>query len=638
MSWRVTGEATSHHTGRPTVRPHRRSGWPAGSWASRTTRALLALGSCGLLAGGLTAAGQQVAAAQQPARPARALAASGATVTFAEQPATIPNYIFPMMPSQVAGNVNSTFQYLMYRPLYSYGKNGQPVLNEQDSLALPPVYSAHDTKVTIQLKRWKWSDGTPITARDVIFWINLLRANKTTYYNYVPGEFPDDVAKDTAAGPETVVLTLTKPVTPVWFTDNELSQIIPLPQQTWDRTSLSGPDGNDDTTTAGAKAVFKFLNAQSSLTADYGSSKLWKVVSGPFVVQSLSTNGRAVLVPNPNYSGTKPRIGELVWEPFTSADAEFNALVTGGVDYGYVPFNDIPALGRVKSAGYRIEPWPAWSINYIMMNFNNPTVGPLFKQLYIRQALQYLIDQTQYVKTFLGGYGYPTYGPVPTQPKNPYVTSVERHNPYPYSPSTARRLLFDHGWRAGRGGTLSCARPGTAARDCGAGISAGTSLSFSLEYTSGSPVYQGEMETFQGAASEVGVKIALKSAPFASVIGNSLPCTPKQASCADQMQYWGGGWVFSPDYYPSGENFLAGGAELNSSNYDDPVANKLIEASISGGGLAGYESYVTKQLPLLWMPEQIQQISAISSSLHGIGQQNPIFNTNPENWYLSGAK
>lgn len=562
-------------------------------------------------------------------------ALSGGTVTYAEPAATTPNYIFPMMPSAVGGDENANFQYLMYRPLYSFGKNGEPVLNDALSIANPARYSNGDRTVTITLKHWKWSDGAPITVRDVTFWINLLKAEKANYYNYVPGDFPDDLASMKTVGDYTLVLTLKSPVTPQWFSDNELTQLIPLPQHVWDRTSLTGSVGNADETPAGAKSVWSFLNTESSKTSTYGTSPLWKVVSGPFVISSLSAQGRAVFSANPAYSGQKPRISTLIWEPFTSDAAEFNAVLAGTVDYGYVPFDDAPTIGRVKAAGYRIAPWPGWSINYMELNFNNPVVGPLVRQLYIRQALQHLIDEPGYVTAFLHGYGYPTYGPTPTKPGNPFVKPAELHPAYPYDPSAAARLLASHGWKKGSSGVLTCAEPGTAAPDCGAGIAKGAPLSFNLLYTSGSTVFQDEATTFQQAASGVGVRINLSSAPFGTVIDHALPCTAKQSSCSGQIQYWGQGWVFAPDYYPSGENFFAGGAALNSSNYNDPTANKLIEASITGGGLGGYESYLAKQVPVLWMPVSDSQISAIKDTLQGVGAQNPILTTTPETWYLT---
>ena len=46
---------------------------------------------------------------------------------------------------------------------------------------------------TIQLKSWRWSDGQPVTSRDVQFWFNVLAANKNNWWDYTPGEFPDNV-------------------------------------------------------------------------------------------------------------------------------------------------------------------------------------------------------------------------------------------------------------------------------------------------------------------------------------------------------------------------------------------------------------------------------------------------------------
>ena len=43
-----------------------------------------------------------------------------------------------------------------------------------------------------------------------------------------------------------------------------------------------------------------------------------------------------------------------------------------------------------------------------MINFNNPTMGPAFRQLYVRQAMQTLINQPGYIKAFLGISGLPT--------------------------------------------------------------------------------------------------------------------------------------------------------------------------------------------------------------------------------------
>ena len=151
---------------------------------------------------------------------------NGGTAYFAEQPLTPPNYIFPLVSGADFTVTNtSDFQTLMYRPLYWYGDGGRPTLDAALSIGDAPVYSDGDRVVTIALKSTRWSDGEPVSARDVGFWINLLKANKLNWASYVPGGFPDNVTSWTAIGSRTVRLTLNASYNPIWFTDNELSQI-----------------------------------------------------------------------------------------------------------------------------------------------------------------------------------------------------------------------------------------------------------------------------------------------------------------------------------------------------------------------------------------------------------------------------
>ena len=119
---------------------------------------------------------------------------SGGTAYWAEQPLSPPNYIFPLVSGAYYSNENvNDFQTLMYRPLYWYGDRDSPGVDYALSLGDAPVYSDHDRVVTITLKRARWSDGEPVSARDVVFWINLLKANKADWASYVPGGFPDNV-------------------------------------------------------------------------------------------------------------------------------------------------------------------------------------------------------------------------------------------------------------------------------------------------------------------------------------------------------------------------------------------------------------------------------------------------------------
>ncbi|HEY3954382.1 MAG TPA: ABC transporter substrate-binding protein [Streptosporangiaceae bacterium] len=568
-------------------------------------------------------------------------AAQGGSAVFAESAGAPPNYIFPLDSLQYfnTSNINQ-FQFLMWRPLYWFGNGSSIRLNSSLSIANPPAYSRGNQAVTITLKHYAWSDGQPVTVRDVLFWINLLRANREDWGEYVPGYFPDDVSKVTTLGQYSLTLYLNAPVSPTWFTFNELSQLVPIPQHAWDKTSASGAVGNHDESTAGAHAVYKFLNAQSLDLGSYASNPLWQVVDGPWRLSQFSQNGYAVFVPNKKYSGpVKAHLAKFIEQPFQSESAEYNDLRSNALTYGYIPVTDIAQRSGIAATGYTVSPWYLWSMNIIPINFHNPADGPVFSQLYVRQAMQRLIDEPQYIKAILSGYGVPDYGPVPNGPKNQYISPQVAGGPLAYNAKAAGQLLAAHGWTMGSGGTRVCARPGTAADDCGRGIAKGTALSFSLVYASGSVAIDGEMRAFKSALSQAGITLSLSEAPAATVYGTAVPCSPGQSSCKWQMAYWGNGWEFSPDNYPSGEVAFSTGAVGNFGSYSDQQMDQLVKATTTTAGTSAFfrwEQYTAQQVPMLFMPLMPYQVSAISTRLRGaIPQPSDGLSLTPENWYFT---
>src|SRR5262249_33955889 len=247
-----------------------------------------------------------------------------------------------------------------------------------------------------------------------------------------------NVTSATATGPTTVQLKLKHAYNPTWFTQTQLTQIIPIPQHAWDKTSASSPVGDYDLTTKGARAVRNFLDSQAHNVNTYATNPLWQVVDGPWKLTQFRSSGYSQFVPNPQYSGPdKPSLASFVMEPFTSDTAEFNVLRSGGLSYGFVPLTDLSQKSVLENAGYRIVPWPRWSISYIVLNSNNPTVGPMSRQLYIRQALEELINQRGYIRAFLAGNGVPTNGPVPLQPASSFASPQLKSGFYGFNPSSA---------------------------------------------------------------------------------------------------------------------------------------------------------------------------------------------------------
>lgn len=583
----------------------------------------------------------------------------GGTAYFAEQPLSPPTYIFPLVSGQYFTVANtSNFQTLLYLPLYWYGDQGKTSINYDLSIGNPPAYSDGNRVVTITLKHYVWSDGETVTARDVGFWINLLKASKANWANYVPGGFPDNVVSWTAVNPGTVQLRLNAGYNPDWFTNNELSQITPLPMA-WDRTSLTTPAPSPtapnlpDTTTAGATAVYNFLNGEATKVSSYASSPVWSVVDGPWKLASLTSDGTATFVPNRGYSGpNRPHLARFVELPFTSAAAEFSVLRAGSarggpgthgqqISVGYVPSNDLPQQPALRSQGYQLVKDFPFGFDYFEPNFNNPVVGPIFRQLYFRQAFQHLVDQPGWIHAYYHGLGVPTYSPVPASPPNPYSDAKAAVNPYPFSVPAAKKLLAAHGWTIVPGGTSSCARPGSGPGDCGAGIKADQPLRFTLMYPSGLPYTDDSMIDLQSVARQVGIQISLDQVTSSTIAAQIEACSPSSPACNWQIGQYGSAWLFQPDHYPSGDEIFQTGALGNVNNYSDPVADKLIAATTTAtasgaqAALDAYADYVRLQLPDFWQPSPGTLIT-VASNLGGV-VPNAYGFINPEEWYFTKA-
>jgi peptide/nickel transport system substrate-binding protein len=573
---------------------------------------------------------------------------SNNSVNMAEQSGG-PYYIFPVDGAADDQGANTSFfQWLMWSPLYRNANGGSGAgvgVDEPESLAELPTYSVQDGHdvVTINLKKLDWSDGTPVTTRDVQFFFDLARANEDSYGAYVPGEFPANVTSVGIISPTQMQFVLNGVYNPTWFTNEELTNIIPIPQHVWDKTSESGAVGNYDVNsdgsinTAGAQAVFKFLSTEGSNIGTFTTNPLWKTIDGPWMLQSVVTQGPTTFVPNPKYDGTqKARLSSLTFTPYTSPDAEFSALQAGQVDFGLVPTQDIGTIPSLKSSGFTVTDWYEELLNGVLPNLNNPKVGMIFRQVYIRQAMQLLMDQKGIIRAVDQGPKYATTacGPTPARPAVGDLTSLAEHCPWNYNPQKAINLLKSHGWHVVPNGTTTCAKPGTGAGDCGQGIAKGAKLQFTLLYYQG---YSDPIDIWKSGLSLAGIELTLKSSPIGTVYAATLPCTAQQSSCSWQMNE--AGWIFGTSAYPSGGEIYSPHGAANKESWVNAKAGQLINAVTTAPNLAAeksayskYENYIVEQTPQWLLPEVPFQIAAVRSSLKGV-KFGP--NPNPDEWHYA---
>jgi peptide/nickel transport system substrate-binding protein len=565
---------------------------------------------------------------------------NGGTVTIAEVGAS-PNFIFPYPPATNEDGYNVNLTMGLWPSLVYVGDGGKSAVNPQESLYSSLKYSDNDTVVTIDLKPWKWSDGVPITSRDFTFTYNLLKANYANWIDYTQGLFPTDVKKVAAPNAHTVVLDLTRSYNPSFYTDDVLAEVPLMPQHAWDKTSATGKAGNYDETTAGAKAVYAFLQKQGGDMATFDTNPLWKVVDGPWKLGTFNSSGYYSWVPNKNYSGPdKPILDKVVWTPFTTDTAEMDTLRSGTtLDLAGLPSNDVRQISALEAEGYSVAVEPTPGVAEIVPNLYNSAVGPLLQQLYVRQALEYLINRPQIVSKVYAGYADPGNGPVPVLASGSYVSPLEKAGgPYPYSPSKAISLLKAHGWKVAPNGVSTCQRAGTGPSDCGAGIKAGEPLQLTLLFTSGMASFDQQEAAIQSTEASAGIKIVLKSEPFNTLISTAGTCTAQShpaSTCGWQLLDYG----YDPySLDPSGASMFNTGGYNNQGGYSSTQENNLInqtEYGSSSSAFDTYEDYTAEQLPWLWLP-QPSNLFVYKKNLAGVTPLNPFSGTlNPEVWYYT---
>ena len=344
------------------------------------------------------------------------------------------------------------------------------------------------------------------------------------------------------------------------------------------------------------------------------------MVDGPWKLTSFDASGNVTMVANPTYSGPiKPTIKTFIEVPFTSDSAEFNALVGGKVDVGlpahaghhrhHAPNSATPGPNnpRLRATTTSTRCY-TWSINYFPYNFNSTgdggNAGKIFKPAVLPPGRPVPGRPAAVHPEDLQGLrrAAPTARSRSTRRTASSRAPRRQNNPYPYNPTQGRRRCSRA--TAGRScpaGSRTCADPGTGANQCGAGIPAGAKLDFNLQYASGSDAVHPADDTRRSHRGPRRASREPVAASFNTVIGNAVPCTG--SACTWELGNWGAGWIFAPDYYPTGESIFQTGAGSNSGSYSDATNDaNILATNTTNTPLTTYENYLAKQLPVVFQP------------------------------------
>jgi len=458
---------------------------------------------------------------------------------------------------------------LLFQPLVWVDRYGN--VENARSLAAKIEVSTDTTRYTITLRNWHWSDGVPVTAADVVYDWQMIARLGMNYPDYGSGGIPTLIRSITALDPTHVQVLLTHPVNPLWFIDNGLSQIAPLPSHAWSALSLA-----------------RLYQMQSN-------PGFFTVVDGPMRIQRLDVGMDAVFVPNPHYDGPKPHFRRLVLVFVHGDGAALQQVEAGSLDFAPVPMELYGAVRHLPGLHLELlSPVSYWY--YMSLNLQNPHVA-FFRDVRVREAIQDALDQKAIIELVYHGFGNEVYTAIPPVDANMLAPSLVKGDyPVGYNPAKARALLGAAGYAPGPQGILE---------------KQGQKLEFTVLMTSDSGEEAEMVVMMQAQLREIGIQVKLQEVDFGEMM-EVLQNEPQHWEAAQL------GTVLNP--YPSGEEIFATGAGENNGGYSDPKMDRLIEASTDKPGLAGlydYEIYAAAQQPVIFLATE-KHLDLVSDRIHGV--------------------
>ena len=311
--------------------------------------------------------------------------------TLVEGSVGSPRFINPLL---AISDADRDLGALTYAGLMGLSGNGDlvPVLAESYAVSL-------DNKTyTFTLRgNAKFSDGTPVTADDIVFTVQKAQDSALKSPKYADWSGVRAVAVDQ----KTVQFTLPKPYAPFL----ELTTLGVLPARLWANVS---------------DEEFPFSTLQMS-----------PVGAGPFKVVDISrgTSGlieSVSLAANQNFVLGRPYLDAIRFDFYSRAEDLANALSNGDIESSY----DINHAGALTAPYARV-----------FGVFWNPNEKQVYARLEVRKALALAIDRQSIINTVLGGYATAIMGPVPPGGSVQQVAVPESGDP-----AAAADVLQAAGW------------------------------------------------------------------------------------------------------------------------------------------------------------------------------------------------
>jgi peptide/nickel transport system substrate-binding protein len=324
-------------------------------------------------------------------------------------------------------------------------------------------------QVDIELKPMFWADGTPLTAEDFRFTVEV---GKHPQSGVTAAEDFRRIVKFDIKDDRHFSMTTDR----VTF-DYNVIDLMPLPAH------IEKPIFEAD------PAEYRNKTAYDTDPTNPG------LAFGPYRIVELVPGSRIVLVQNPHWTGRKPYFKRLTIKVIESTPALEANLLSGNVDYVFgelgLSLDQALAFEKRHKDKYNVIFKPALIYEHIDVRLDNPFLA----DRRVRQAILTAIDRKAISEKLFEGKQPVANGSI--SPLDPMYSPVARQ--YPYDPAAAKGLLDEAGYaRLEKGFRVD---------------SKGRRFSIEITTTAGNRVREQVAQVLQSQLRQVGIDLRIKAEP-----------------------------------------------------------------------------------------------------------------------------
>jgi peptide/nickel transport system substrate-binding protein len=518
---------------------------------------------------GLLATASPAAVAATKTSSARTQDAASSSLTIINGFGTLWGCVFnPFNPTWQFGSAGFIYEPLVYMNTLENGKT-------TPWLATSWKWSDANKVLTFTIRKGvKWSDGTPMTAADVLFTFDLLKKYPALDLNSIWS-----VLKNVSQQGDNVVLTFKTAAVPYFY--YVADQTFILPEHIW--ASVKNPVTYADANPVG---------------------------TGPYMLSKCASDN-VTYTANPNYwQPGLPKVKTVQYPAILSASTENGMLATdGGWGGQFIP--DIKSFYLSKNKGNRYW-FPPYSNVDIFVNNTNPLLN-----VNVRKAMAFAIDRAR-VST-IGEYGYEppsNQTDIVTPTFNSWLdSSLANKYGYDYDPAKAISILEKAGYKRGSNGIFE--------KD-------GKQLSFSIINIGAYPDWVAAVQVIGQELGAVGIKVTPDDLTTTAYDADLYPGKYQLAygseSGGPSPYYELRQLLDSANTAPIGSN-----ATTNWERYSNPATDKLFSeyAATTNSALQHQivdqlQQVMLSDVPVLPMTEDVAWYQYNTSAFSGwVTQKNP---------------